>query len=110
MDSAGWTPLYVACNEGHLSIVRYLAGQKGVDIMKADKLGRTAIDMAQSGAPIQNIPCAHIVIQHTFLSMIHTMHAIETPSHNPSHTPSHPHSHHPLSPPLINLLDTNIPP
>jgi hypothetical protein len=34
----GYTPLYIACNNGHMEVVKLLLAHPGVDINKADKV------------------------------------------------------------------------
>jgi hypothetical protein len=34
----GWTPLYMACFNGHMEVVKLLLAHPGVDINKADKV------------------------------------------------------------------------
>ncbi len=41
----GWTPLHVACEKGHASVVRLLL-ERGADVNARDGKGRTALVLA----------------------------------------------------------------
>ena len=44
-NSVGDTPLFIACEKGYISIIKYLMEQ-GADINTVDNLGRTILDTA----------------------------------------------------------------
>jgi len=45
IDNHGWTPLYIACQKGHITVVKYLV-ENGANINEGNNNGATPLYIA----------------------------------------------------------------